>query len=79
MNAVFCFKCTGAGRLCEGLVADRRIAIPGAERRVDLEENLGAVDVELTRADLRDIEDAAAKIAIQGDRLPEGVLKLTNG
>jgi aryl-alcohol dehydrogenase-like predicted oxidoreductase len=55
------------------------VPIPGTKKLARLEENLGAVDVELTRADLRDIEDAAAKIAIQGDRLPEGVLKLTNG
>ena len=55
------------------------VPIPGTKKLARVEENLGAVDVELTRADLRDIEDAAAKIAIQGDRLPEGVLKLTNG
>ena len=44
-----------------------------------LEENLGAADVELTRADLRDIEEAASQIPIKGARLPEAVLKLTSG
>jgi aryl-alcohol dehydrogenase-like predicted oxidoreductase len=48
----------------------------GLER---LEENLGAADVELSSADLRDLEDAASQIAIKGERLPEAVLKLTNG
>jgi hypothetical protein len=34
--------------------------------------------VELTAADLREITDAAWRIAVQGDRLPEAVLKLTD-
>jgi hypothetical protein len=34
--------------------------------------------VELTNADLREIHDAASKITVQGARLPEEVLKLTN-
>ena len=37
------------------------------------------MDVELSGADLRDLEDAASKIPIKGERLPEAVLKLTNG
>jgi hypothetical protein len=44
-----------------------------------LEENLGAVNVELTAGDLPEIEVAASKIPVKGDRLPEAVLKLTNG
>ena len=55
------------------------VPIPGTKKLARLEENLGAVDVELTRADLRDLEDAASKIPIKGERLPEAVLKLTNG
>ncbi len=55
------------------------VPIPGTKKLARLEENLGAVDVELTRADLREIEEAASKIPITGARLPEGVLKLTNG
>ena len=55
------------------------VPIPGTKKLARLEENLGAVDVELTRADLRDIEQATSRIPIQGARLPETVLKLTNG
>ena len=42
-----------------------------------LEENLGAAAIELTPDDLREIEEAASKITIQGARLPEEVLKLS--
>jgi hypothetical protein len=35
--------------------------------------------VELTSADLREIEEAAARIPVIGERLPEAVLKFTNG
>ena len=42
-----------------------------------LEENLGAVSVELTFDDLREIEDAAAQIEVHGARLPESVLKFS--
>ena len=44
-----------------------------------LEENIGAASVDLTDADLREINDAASKITVQGARLPEAVLRLTNG
>jgi aryl-alcohol dehydrogenase-like predicted oxidoreductase len=55
------------------------VPIPGTKKLERLEENLGAVDVELTRADLREVHEAASKIPIRGERLPEAVLKLTNG
>ena len=55
------------------------VPIPGTKKLARLEENLGAANVELTAADLRDIEEAASKIPIKGDRLPEAALKLTNG
>jgi aryl-alcohol dehydrogenase-like predicted oxidoreductase len=55
------------------------VPIPGTTKLHRLEENLGAVDVQLTLDDLHEIEEAAAKIAVQGTRLPEAVLKLTNG
>ena len=42
-----------------------------------LEENIGAVDVELTADDLREIEEAAFKITIQGARYPEHHERLT--
>src|SRR5690349_12397554 len=55
------------------------VPIPGTKKVARLEENLGAVNVELTPGDLREIEDVAAKIPIKGERLPDAVLKLTNG
>jgi hypothetical protein len=42
-----------------------------------VEENLGAVAVELTPEDHRDIEAAASKISIEGDRYPERLEKMT--
>ena len=57
----------------------RGIPIPGTKKVERLEENLGAADVELSAADVREIEEAAARIPVKGDRLPEAVLKLTNG
>jgi aryl-alcohol dehydrogenase-like predicted oxidoreductase len=55
------------------------VPIPGTTKLHRLEENLGAVNVTLTPDDLREIEVAASKIPVQGARLPEAVLKLTNG
>ena len=54
------------------------VPIPGTRKLERLEENLGAASVDLTAADLREINDAASKITVQGARLPEEVLKLTN-
>lgn len=54
------------------------VPIPGTTKLHRLEENIGAVSVELTSDDVREIEDAAAKIPVQGARLPEEVLKLTD-
>jgi aryl-alcohol dehydrogenase-like predicted oxidoreductase len=47
------------------------VPIPGTTKLVRLEENLAAASLELTSEDLRDVEDAASKIAIQGARYPE--------
>jgi aryl-alcohol dehydrogenase-like predicted oxidoreductase len=46
------------------------VPIPGTTKLHRLEENLGAVDVKLTTDDLRDIENAASHIKIEGDRYP---------
>jgi aryl-alcohol dehydrogenase-like predicted oxidoreductase len=54
------------------------VPIPGTRKLERLEENIGAVSVELADTDLREIGDAASRITIQGARLPEAVLKLTN-
>jgi aryl-alcohol dehydrogenase-like predicted oxidoreductase len=55
------------------------VPIPGTKQVGRLEENLAAADVELTSADLREMDEAASKIHVQGERLPEAVLKFTNG
>jgi aryl-alcohol dehydrogenase-like predicted oxidoreductase len=51
--------------------------IPGTTKLHRLEENLGAVDLELTAADLAEIDAGSSKIEVQGERLPEAVLKMT--
>jgi aryl-alcohol dehydrogenase-like predicted oxidoreductase len=54
------------------------VPIPGTTKLHRLEENIGAVSVELTPDDLREIEFAASKITVQGDRYPEKLEKMTN-
>ena len=46
------------------------VPIPGTTKLHRLDENLGAVDLELTSDDLRDIEGAVSTITVQGDRYP---------
>jgi aryl-alcohol dehydrogenase-like predicted oxidoreductase len=53
------------------------VPIPGTRRLERLEENAAAADVDLTRADLLQIEDAASKITVQGARYPEHLERLT--
>lgn len=43
-----------------------------------LEENMGAVDIQLTPKDLEEIESAAKEIKIEGDRYPEKLEAMTN-
>jgi aryl-alcohol dehydrogenase-like predicted oxidoreductase len=52
------------------------VPIPGTTKLHRLEENLGAVKVELSREDLRALETAASKIPVQGARYPESLQKL---
>jgi len=52
------------------------VPIPGTTKLHRLEENLGAVDVELTSEDLEEIEGAFAGIEVQGARYPETMLRL---
>ena len=54
------------------------VPIPGTTKLHRLEENIGAAVVELTSADLRQIESATSKIAVQGARYPENLQKLVN-
>jgi aryl-alcohol dehydrogenase-like predicted oxidoreductase len=53
------------------------VPIPGTTKLHRLEENLGAVNVELTSDDLREIETAVAKISVLGARLPEQILQFS--
>jgi len=52
------------------------VPIPGTTKLHRLEENIGAAAVELTPEDLRQLETATAKIAVQGTRYPEELQKL---
>ena len=52
------------------------VPIPGTTKLHRLEENLAAVDVELSPADLRELEAAASKIPLQGARYPDELQKL---
>jgi len=51
------------------------VPIPGTTKLHRLEENVGAAAVQLTPKDLREMAEAAAKIQVQGARLPDAVLK----
>jgi len=53
------------------------VPIPGSRRLKHLEDNLGALDVELTPDDLQEIEQALSKITIQGARYPENMRKMS--
>ncbi|MFL5810981.1 MAG: aldo/keto reductase [Flavisolibacter sp.] len=53
------------------------VPIPGTTRLNRLEENLAAVNIELTSDDLKQINDAASKMQIEGHRYPEALDKLT--
>jgi aryl-alcohol dehydrogenase-like predicted oxidoreductase len=53
------------------------VPIPGTTKLSRLDENIGAVSVELTASDLEEIDLAAAKIEVQGNRYPERLEALT--
>ncbi len=55
------------------------VPIPGTKRRKYLEENVRALDVTLSIADLRRIEEAAPKGAVAGQRYPQAAMGLVNG
>lgn len=54
------------------------IPIPGTTKLERLEENMGAASIELSEDDLKEINDTASKIKIQGARYPENLQKLIN-
>lgn len=53
------------------------VPIPGTTKVKRMEENAGAADVTLTDAELKDIDGAVSKLDLQGERLPEAMLKMT--
>ena len=52
------------------------VPIPGTRKLERLDENLGAVEIELTSDDLREIDSAFVKITVQGARLSDDHMKL---
>jgi aryl-alcohol dehydrogenase-like predicted oxidoreductase len=54
------------------------VPIPGTRKLHRLEENMGAADVQLSTDDLREIEEAAARIEVQGGRYSEAAERMTN-
>jgi aryl-alcohol dehydrogenase-like predicted oxidoreductase len=58
---------------------DDIVPIPGTKRRKYLEENVAAIDVKLTKEDLRRIEEIFPTGAAAGDRYPEHMMKIVNG
>jgi len=51
------------------------VPIPGSRKLARLDENIGALDIELTPGDLKEIQSAISKITVQGDRYPEELKK----
>jgi aryl-alcohol dehydrogenase-like predicted oxidoreductase len=54
------------------------VPIPGTTKLVRLQENILATLVELTPEDLREIDSAASKVAVQGNRYPDTMESWTN-
>jgi aryl-alcohol dehydrogenase-like predicted oxidoreductase len=54
------------------------VPIPGTSKLHRLDENLGALNVQLTADDLREIDNAVSKVPVQGERYPEAMQKLVN-
>jgi aryl-alcohol dehydrogenase-like predicted oxidoreductase len=53
------------------------VPIPGTTKLSRLDENIGAVAIKLTSDDLREIDSAASKITVEGDRYPEHLQRMT--
>lgn len=54
------------------------VPIPGTTKQHRLEENMAAASIELTEAELRQIEEGAAQIEASGERYPEAAMKMIN-
>jgi aryl-alcohol dehydrogenase-like predicted oxidoreductase len=74
-------QCTPAQLALAWLLAQGKdiVPIPGTKQRRYLEENVGALEVELTSADLEEIEEVAPKGAAVGDRYHEAGMRTING
>jgi aryl-alcohol dehydrogenase-like predicted oxidoreductase len=72
-------KATPAQIALAWLLAQKQwiVPIPGTRKLERLDENIGAVAVELTSEDLREIDSAASKITVQGTRYPENLEQMT--
>src|SRR5271166_6200639 len=53
------------------------VPIPGTTKLSRLDENIGSLDVKLTPDDLRELDSAASKITVEGERYPEALAKMT--
>jgi aryl-alcohol dehydrogenase-like predicted oxidoreductase len=74
------FKATPAQLALAWLLAQKPwiVPIPGTTKVPRLEENLGAIDINLSAQQLREIDDAASAVAVQGARYPAHLEQLTN-
>src|SRR6266487_3126990 len=73
-------RCTAAQLALAWVLAQGQdiVPIPGTKRRKYLQENIGALDVDLTSEDLARINEVAPKDAFAGSRYPEAMMKLLN-
>jgi aryl-alcohol dehydrogenase-like predicted oxidoreductase len=73
-------RCTAAQLALAWVLAQGEdiVPIPGTKRRKYLEENVGALDVQLSGADLRRIDEAAPRGAAAGLRYPEALMNSVN-
>lgn len=71
-------RCTPAQLALAWVLAQGQdiVPIPGTKRRKYLQENIGALDVDLTREDLQRIDEVAPKDAFAGSRYPEAMMRL---
>ena len=71
-------RCTPAQLALAWVLAQRNdiVPIPGTKRRKYLQENIGALDVVLTRTDLARIDEVTPRDAFAGSRYPEAMMKL---
>ena len=73
-------KCTTPAQIALAWLLAQRpwiVPIPGTTKLSRLDENLGALAVDLTACDLQEINEAVSGIELQGARLPERALKMT--